>query len=455
MRVVHWVMAFCFFTASCDIVLTVNLGGEVRAASLAFIFICIASFARVMQDARILWPRGSTCLCLWLLSQVVFLPLSGELSFGLRALVFLIFTIMCFFAVVQLYGNSDRLPSLMRLYLLSYVAIALFGLLQFATPLVGLPGILVQQWILHGKVARINGFMLEPSYYATYLTMGWIMLVELRLAKAKITEGRLWKIATALVTLSLLLSTSKTAWVFMIVEGLARLAPEVWRGFRNIVWQIRRGQMRVPLPRPVFLLKGALLVVVVIGSVSYFSRLINPLVLLGGSGLANTPAHSVNIRRDQAYRTLETFLDAPFIGHSLGGVPIVIAARSGVQVRSVEEFRLYWGFPVFLEVLVASGIIGAIPFFLFVYANTIGAMKTARRYWPLERAKWLRALARAMIYECLLLMVDQNMLRVYVWIHLSMVAVIAYNVEFGTTREGVVADTGPSVHPSLEALSTA
>ena len=56
--------------------------------------------------------------------------------------------------------------------------------------------------------------------------------------------------------------------------------------------------------------------------------------------------------------------------------------------------------------------------------------RQATRYWPEERAKWLRALARAMVFEWLLLFVDQNLLRTYLWFHFSMVTVVAYHLEF-------------------------
>jgi hypothetical protein len=96
----------------------------------------------------------------------------------------------------------------------------------------------------------------------------------------------------------------------------------------------------------------------------------------------------------------------------------------------MEQVRQFWGFPVLMDVLLASGLFGFIPFLVFIYANTIRPLKLATRYWPQERAKWVRALARAMIFEWLLLMVDQNLLRVYLWFHISMVAVVAYHLEY-------------------------
>jgi len=431
MKLVYWLVVVAFFTASCDMILNFNLGGSLRLCQIIMIVVCIAASARVIQTGTILWPRGSNSLALWMVIQAAFIPLSGVMSIGLTFFALLLFTVVSVLALVQLYGMSEHIESLMRMYLLSYVFIAAIGLVQFALPLMGLPSFMVQQWIVHGHLARISGFSYEPSFYITYLTMGWVMLVELRYAKARITQGRLWKWATLLVTASLFLSTSKTAWVFMLLEGVLRFVPPLWRSLRSLVADIRHGHIVVRVPGRRLLLGGIILCAVAIAGATVLSRFISsPVIFLSGSGVAGQPAHSLNTRLDVFRQTLEAYKEHPFIGRSLGGVSIYIASRSGIEVTTMEMVRQFWGFPVLLDVLVASGLFGFIPFLVFLYANTFGALKLAGRHWPEERAKWLRALARAMIFEWMLLMVDQNLLRVYLWFHISMVAVVAYHLEF-------------------------
>ncbi|MDP9171357.1 MAG: hypothetical protein M3N54_12120 [Acidobacteriota bacterium] len=454
MRFIHWILAVCFFTASCDIVLIINVGGSLRVSQVFLILVCIAAGAHALQHGRILWPRGGTALTVWLLSQLLFLPLSGVISIGAQFFALLAFTIAGFFAVVQLYGRSSLVEPLMKIYLASYIFVGCFGLLQFALPLAGLPSPFVQQWLLHGRLARISGFSYEPSYYATYLMMGWIMLVELRISGARLTRGPLWIWSTAAVTLSLILSSSKTAWLFMLLEIFARVLPVMWRKSLSALRQSRAGSLvlRLPPGRRVLsaFLSLAFLAFIGVLGVRTFGKIFTADILLSGSGLAGTPAHSWIGRSEAAISTFDTFLDHPFVGRSLGGVPVYRAARIGITVHSVEEVRLYWGFPVILEVLVASGLIGIIPFLVFVYVNTVGVMRLATRRWPEERAKWLRALGRAMIFECLLLMQDQNLLRVYLWYHVSMVAVIAYHLEFAPAPEPSAAPA-PRSYPLLEA----
>jgi hypothetical protein len=99
-------------------------------------------------------------------------------------------------------------------------------------------------------------------------------------------------------------------------------------------------------------------------------------------------------------------------------------------------------------------VFGFIPFLVFVYANTFGALRLATRHWPEERAKWLRALARAMIFEWLVLMTDQNLFRIYIWFHISMVAVVAYNLEFVRAPQPLRERTQPRLSGLGEAAAS-
>jgi len=429
MKWVYWLFAICLFTASCDIILTVDIAGIIRLCQIVMIFVCLAALARCLQDGRVLWPRGATALSLWLLFQVIFLPISGSLLFGLQSFIVVLYSALWILAVVQLYGNNDLIVDAMQLYMRSFVFVAAFGAIQFLGPLLfHLPGPLVAQWILHGRVARINGFNYEPSFFATYLIVGWIMLVDLRLTKARIVDSPFWKWSTVLVTLVLFLTTSKTAWIFMVVELIARVLPPVWRGLRN---SVRLGRLFIRIPRGRIVIYSILFVVVATGAIGGIVRLVaDPSIFLGGTGLAGNPAHSVVMRSDNMYETISAIEEAPFVGRTLGGIPIYLAGRKGIEIHNSDDFRGHQAFPVLLEVLLASGVFGFIPFLVFLWANTFGAMRFARRRFPDERAKWLQALARAMIFEWLALCVDHNLLRTYLWFQFAMIAAVSYHLEF-------------------------
>jgi hypothetical protein len=459
MKAVHWIVAVCLFTASCDTVLNFDLGGSLRLCQILMILVCFAGLASAIQNGSILWPRGSTSLMVWMLIQALLIPLSGVVSISLEFYALLFFMVCGIFAFVQLYGDSDRVESLLRVYMLSYVVIAVYGLVQFIVPLLGLTAVenlIERQWIVHGKIARINGFSFEPSYFATYLVMGWIMLVELRVSRAKIASGRRWMYATLIVSAALFLSTSKTAWIIMAVELVARLFPFLKRSVAGFFREWNNGRLMVRIPRRrsiKYVLLGCVVMLMIAAVLSQY--IVDPAIFLSGTGLGRQPAHSLNDRAGAAQATIDAFKEHPFVGRSLGGVSVYLAARNGVQVTSLAQAHLFWGFPVLMEVLVASGIWGFIPFLMFLYANTFGALRLATRHWPEERAKWLRALARAMIFEWIVLMTDQNLLRVYTWFHISMVAVVAYNLEFGYAPQALREPSAASMADFGEAAVSA
>jgi len=449
MKLVHWVFGVCLFTSSCDVILNFNLGGSFRLAQILMIFICLAAVARIVQDGRILWPRGATAISLWVVVQLIFLPLAGVLSIGLMFFALLVYTVIGLLAIVQLYGQNDMIEPLVKMYLLSFVAVASYGLLQFISPLFGVVAPFTAQFYVSGKLARINAFSFEPSYFATYMILGWIMVVDLRLSKARIVEGRFWKWAAIGLTAAMFCSTSKGAWAVMLVELAARLTPPVWRSFKRLV---SSGKILIWLPNSRVVIAGLVLVSLFGGGALYLRKLhFDPLFFLSGTGLAGSASHSLDTRVGDGFDTFHAFEDAPFIGRSVGGVAIYRAHREGIKVTTMEDVRRFWGFPVLLDVLLASGIIGVIPFLVFLYTSTFGSLRMARRYWPDERAKWLRAMARAMIFEWLMLAADQNLFRIYLWFHFTMVLLVAYHLEFAPAPQPLPEASGLSYLPPFEA----
>ena len=157
--------------------------------------------------------------------------------------------------------------------------------------------------------------------------------------------------------------------------------------------------MLVSVPSSKFILKVILGTVFGVGALYFVFSHIDPTRFLSGTGIGGTAAHSFNDRNELAQSTIKVIEEHPWIGLGEGGVPVAIAADRGIQITNLAGAHLYWGFPVPLDVLAASGIIGFIPFLIFAWSGTFGAQKFARRYWPDERAKWLHALARGMIFE--------------------------------------------------------
>jgi len=429
MRLIHWVFAVCLFTASFDIALVFDVGATLRLSQVLMVIVIMGGLAKVAQSGTILWPRGGMALVVWCAVQLIFLSISLAPSIGVPFNLLLFFTIFGIFAVLQLYGRSDYVDSLMKVYLFSYVFMAFFGFFQLITPSLHLGTYFVTQWILRGKIPRINGFSYEPSYYATYMVMGWIMLLDLRASKAKITGSRKWKWLTITLGVAMFLSTSRSAWIIMVVEGIGRGVPVLYHKFRQSLAKLGVGDLRVQRPRVRFLVVGLVAIGVGAAGLMALASIVNLNTFLSGTGLNHTGAYSVMDRSERSVDTFQVFLDHPWVGQSLTGVAGRVAELHGHQLISVDDLRHWWGFPVILEVLAASGVIGVIPFLWFFGTITIGNFGLIRDHWPEERAKWLRALVRALVFECIILLVDQNLLRMYLWFHVTMVAVVAFRLQ--------------------------
>jgi hypothetical protein len=435
MKLVHWLTSLALLTASFDVILALSIGGTVRFAQLMLLGIIVCGFARMFQTRTILWPRGGYALASWCFLQALLITQSLNPVVSLYPFFQLMFLVAGIFAVVQLYGRSDLIPQLMRVYLISFVFVAGWGAIQFMLPILHLGKPLIVQWIIGGIIPRINGFSFEPSYFATYLVMGWIMLVDLRVSKARMTFGRRWTYYLILVSAVLFFSTSKTAWLLMIVEGLARLLPRVFDLLRRQFKALRSGSTIIPVPRMRIVVLSIVFLVSGFVFLSAVSQFIDLNRFLAGTGLNGTAAHSLNDRLGGFAVTTELIEQHFWIGRSLGGVNEGMAALLGGRVETFADLHRYWGFPVPLDVIAASGFWCFIPFLWFFYRITGGESKLIRSHWNDERAKWLHALIRALIFEWLALLADQNLLRIYLWFHVTMVVVVGYNLRYSNAGE--------------------
>jgi O-antigen ligase len=144
-------------------------------------------------------------------------------------------------------------------------------------------------------------------------------------------------------------------------------------------------------------------------------------VLLNGTGVMGTGAHSVTEREDHLDSTIAIVAAHPWMGRSLGGVTEAIAGLSGTRPMNFEESKYFEGQSVFGEVAAASGIPGMVPFLCFVLITTVAPLRLANRTNPHEAA-WLRALVIALVFEWAILQFNQNILRVYLWVHIAVLS---------------------------------
>lgn len=415
--------AVLFFTSSFDVFLSVNLGPTVRVAQLfALLLVAAALFASKLGRTMEV-PLGGWFLIAWWGVQLAFVPVADFWEKSLSYCVWLALNIALLFAMVNLFaGDPERLRRLLRLYLLSFVFVAVFGIVQFALPLAGGPGLLVQQWWLPGSVPRVNGFSYEPSYYASYLIMGFVCLGSLRRVGVAPFRTWAWTLAYLVEFVALILCSSRIGIAFALLELATAPLGGLWRTIRS--------------PRRVLgfhvsvvkILASAAALGAVTFAVAWTADWVREdqetvRVLVNGTGLLGTGAHSVAEREDHLDSTLQTIADHPWIGQSLGGVTEAVASYSGVRPMNFEEAKYFEGQSIFAEAVAAGGVPGSIPFFCFLAVAFAAPLRLARRAPPLYAA-WLRALAYALAFELAILQFNQNILRLYLWVHIAVLAVV-------------------------------
>ncbi len=417
-----------FFTCSFDVFLTFHLGPTIRIAQLFIVFLLIAALFKHKAGLTFSIPLGGLALVLWWFVQLAFLPVSAFWQKSLGYCLWLGLDIALAFAMVNLFTETrSALQRMMRLYLASFLFAACFGIVQFVLPLIGGPALLVQQWWKPDSIARANGFSYEPSYYATYLILGIVTLGSLRRSGTAAYRSWKWTVSYWTMILAVVLSSSRMGLLFVALDAATAPLSSVWKVIKRprIALLYRMSSARIVL----FLLLLCATGLAAWESLQWSIRNIATIeVLVGGTGLMGTGSYSVEERGDHLHDTLQVVRDHPLMGRSLGGITETIAGFSGVTPTTFEESKEYEGQSIFAEVLAASGIPGSIPFFCFVAITILIPLRLAKYASPLSSA-WLRALVRALIFEWVILQLNQNILRLYLWVHLAVLLTVFAGVK--------------------------
>jgi hypothetical protein len=426
-----WILIFAaavlFFTSSFDIFLNIDLGPNVRLAQLVSLALVAAAMITHRLGLNLEMPLGAPLLLAWCGIQLAFVPVADFWQKSLAYCIWLALNIALCFAMVNLFaGNSSRLQTLLKLYLGSFVFVASFGIIQFALPIMGGPALLVEQWWLLGRVPRVNGFSFEPSYYATYLIMGLVCLGSLRRSGVQEFRTRGWTLSYLLMIVAMILCSSRIGIAFVLLElsiqPLRFLAKIVRRPSLVLKFHVSAKRLLIAAVCVWFAYAAVDEVIDWFGDDPETFR-----VMLRGTGLLGTPSHSVEEREDHFEDTLKTIADHPWIGSSLGGVTESIASYVGFKPQNFEETKRFEGQSTFAEVVAASGIPGSIPFFCFVALYLLVPLRLARTA-STYQAAWLRALVLSLAFEWAILQFNQNILRLYLWVHIAVLATVVASV---------------------------
>jgi hypothetical protein len=166
-----------FMTSSFDIFLNFKVGGfSLRFCYLAII-LGLALNAPALHRMALRKPAflGAAPLAIWTLFLILFVPNTPYLPRNIGYMGWHLIHIGFILILVQGIGRRETFEALYKAYILSFFGVAVFGLIQFFVGLTGFD-LLVTQWWMKGRLPRINGFSYEPSYFGSYLIIGWIQM---------------------------------------------------------------------------------------------------------------------------------------------------------------------------------------------------------------------------------------------------------------------------------------
>ena len=409
-KILLWLVFIIFATSSFDIFFNLSLGGfNVRTCYLAaFAFTLI--YAIQFSDAAKVRFIGSLSFVIWTVFVMAFFYNTQFIARNVGYIAWLFFNLFVCYAILKI---SDKVDSerLLRLYVISFLLIALAGILQFLLSSVGIH-ILVTSWWRFNKFPRVNGFSYEPSYFASYLLIGFVFLYHLTRKELYLFSKRNQILILLTVALAILLSTSRMGILFVVAIFAFDFVVMVGRA----VVQLRITRVNL-LISAVFIF-GFLGTIIKIASDDDLRAR-----YLSGTGVESTASHSRDLRIRQMNDVYNIFMASPFEGYSLGGIAPAIAAYQGDKITVQKKAKEYEGLNIFLEVLAATGVLGFLFFayWLFKFFKCNYMLSSGLHRFGFENeAIVMDALRKALIAELLILILSQNILRPYLWILIGM-----------------------------------
>jgi hypothetical protein len=407
-----------FLTSSFDIFGSIILLGFNLRVMYVFIFMgAVLSLIYWIKEKKFFWPEGFIFLGAWALLIFLFIPNTPLIIRNVGYAVWLAINISFIFISITLI-NSGNIKTVMRLYILSFFAMAVFGIVQYITPQIGLPPVGIRQWWIHPFLPRINGFSYEPSYYATYLLFGLPMTILL-LSKGETAGLKKWFMFAiiSVEVVALMLCSSRIGILVFAVFLFGFLIYTVVRQIKKREFDLT-SSLTFAIPVALIFLSFAWMDL----RMKMITEDPSSSIYLRDTGLTEddiTQGNSFKARIGAMVKTFEVFTKNPVIGVSLGGIAPWIAAMEGAPVNSNTDVKPYEGINVLFEVLAASGVIGFILF--IIYMIRISRFVLLKEYNNGLR-KYYTPLLFGFIVGFVMLLENQNILRPYVWVHIAMIS---------------------------------
>jgi len=360
----------------------------------------------IIKKRQIVFHKNMSWLFLWMFITLLFTFNTEVISFNISYHLWMIFNVLFVFLFYQLHDLEQHV--LLSLYIDSFVIMATVGIIQFILGVLGIQLSTITQWWIQGVLPRINGFSYEPSYYSTYMILGWGMCFYfMNFSKENLNLKMIFNLSVKnvywLLTLAIILSSSRMAIIFIVCIEI----------FIKLIYPFKNKKIVKATLKKMFLFLLLFLLLILI--IVFINKYVYDLeFLLAGLGINGGTAHSKMERINKLETTLEIFKNHYLFGTGLGGVNVETAKFNGLNPFMVDLSTIT-SINVTAELLLASGLIGFICFVVYIF-------KVFKLYNRADR--YTKALLIGFAFIIFMLQMNQNILRPYFWIHL---ALIIYN----------------------------
>ena len=336
----------------------------------------------------------------------------GDIPNPVKGLAYLIWSLFTSLTVglglSWILAKREDLARALRVLVLSSLAVALFGLLQWGLSLTGFAAPLVTQW-MHG-LARINGLSFEPSYFAFAMSLALSLSLGSLLAKRPFLSP-LWSALTAAVlVVAVALSSSRSGWIALILIALV-LVLMLWPA-RAILRQ--RWRLFVIVPAG-YLLALFLLFVV---SPDQYGR-------MAQNGLNVHEQSSSAPRIEGVVEALKLAQEHWLWGVGIGQFGAASARQKGLELDA-KHLDARVTFNLYAELLVENGVLGL----LLVLAALLGLAYSLFRLWrrddvDAELSSWAGILLMAaLLHFAVMAQFNQTFFRSDIWHLLGLIVAL-------------------------------
>lgn len=402
-------------TSSYDVALNIEFASftfrftQIMLIIASFLFVCL-----VLRKGTLLMPVGIRCLSVYVLLNTIFLFRARYIKESVGYEMWLLLNVICIFIFVNHFSKNNMYTfNLLRIYVYSFTVNALILLIQVVMSCFF--NIQFGSYRSLGKMTRFSAFTFEPSYYVTYMLVGWIFLLYLIEKKNVVLfSQKKMKYMFIFISLSIVFSGSRMGWLF---AGFYL----IYRFLYNLgnMALIRNKQININLKYFKKNMFFGFIISLIIFIICYLliSNVAFRKNIFVGLGIFGESSHSSSYRIDAMKHVYSIFSENLILGCSLGD----ITPRIFEKYANTAQASAF----VILEQFAATGIFGGISIIIYIFIlSFLYKNKKIKRGARKNDMEIIEGLCIAFLFQTLLLCLNQNILRPYYWINMSVLSAL-------------------------------